>query len=246
MTTEQDYRVAIGAYVLGGLQPDEATELENHLDGCPDCQRELAEFTDTAAQLAMVPPELLVETLSQQPPPWQAPAAHRAQADDLILQRTLREIRAERTGARRRRVLAVAAGLVALVAAPVITAVAVDGGSGGTTVAQPPPASTAPAGEVVQGSDRATGVSGRATLAAAPWGTKLQAMFTGEPRGEKCHLFVVSTSGERQVAANWTVTAAAAAGAGTNVQGSVSIPKADIARLEVRTFAGRQLLTINT
>ena len=175
MTTEQDYRVAIGAYVLGGLQPDEATELESHLDGCPDCQRELAEFTDTAAQLALVPPELLVETLTQ----------------------------------------------------------------------EPPPASVAPAGEVVQGADPTTRVSGRVTLAAAPWGTKLQAKFTGEPRGEKCQLWVVSTAGERQIAANWTVTAAAAAGAGTNLQGSVSIPKADIARLVVRTFAGRPLLAID-
>jgi RNA polymerase sigma-70 factor (ECF subfamily) len=88
-------------------------------------------------------------------------------------------------------------------------------------------------------------VSGTATLVAAPWGTKLQARFTGEPRGEKCRLFVTSTSGERQVAANWIVTEAAAGGAGTNVAGSVSIPKAQIAALQVQTAGGRTLLTIN-
>jgi anti-sigma factor RsiW len=245
MTTEQDYRVAIGAYVLGGLQPEEAAELEGHLDDCPDCQRELAELTDTAAQLALVPPELVAETLAEGlTAPFPAGPAPRGGTDDLILQRTLRDIRAERVAARRRRTLAVAAGLVALVAAPVITAVALGGGTGGTPVAQPP-ASTAPAGTVIQASDSATGVSGVATLVSAPWGTKLQARFTGEPKGETCRLFVVSSSGEREIAANWIVTAVAANGAGTNVQGSVSIPKTGIDYLRVQTATGRTLLTID-
>jgi len=236
MTTEQDYRVAIGAYVLGGLEPQEATELEAHLDSCAECQRELAEFTETAAQLALVPPDLLAEALEDE----QLPTA----ADDLVLQRTLREVRAQRAGGRRRRVLAVAAAAAALVAAPVITAVAVGGGNGGEPVAAPPSATSVP-GRTVQASDAATGVSGVATLSTAPWGTKLQAKFTGEPRGAKCVLSVVSTSGERQVAGNWTVTDAAAGGAGTNIQGSVSIPATDIARLEVATSTGRRLLTID-
>jgi len=240
MTTEQDYRVAIGAYVLGGLEPQEVSELEAHIDTCPECQRELAEFTETAAQLSLVPPELLAEALGDQPvPPDQDPA------DDLVLQRALREIRTERTGARRRRVLTIAAAVVALVAAPVITAVVVGGNGGGQQIAQPP-ASTVLTGSTVQGRDPATGVSGAATLAAASWGTKVQAKFTHEPRGEKCKLVVVSTSGERQIAGNWTVTDTAAAGAGTNVQGSVSVPTTDIARLEVWTAAGQRLLTITT
>jgi anti-sigma factor RsiW len=236
MTTEQDYRVAIGAYVLGGLEPQEAGELEVHLDSCAECQRELAEFTETAGQLSLVPPDLLAEALADQPLP--------ITADDLVLQRTLHEVRAQRTGERRRRVLAVAAAAAALVAAPVITAVAVGGGNGGEPVAAPPAATTVP-GRTVQASDAATGVSGVATLSAAPWGTKLQAKFTGEPRGATCVLSVVSRSGERQVAGNWTVPDAAAAGAGTNISGSLSIPATDIARLEVRTSTGRRLLTID-
>lgn len=235
MTTEQDYRVAIGAYVLGGLEPQEAIELEAHLDSCAECQRELAEFTETAAQLALVPPDLLAEALEDpQVPP----------ADDLVLQRTLHQVRAQRAGARRRRQLAVAAAAAVLVAAPVITAVAVGGGNAGKPVAGPSPATTVP-GRTIQASDAATRVSGVATLSAAPWGTKLQAKFTGEPRGAKCVLSVVSTSGERQVAGNWTVTDAAASGGGTNIQGSVSIPTTDIARLEVATSTGRRLLTID-
>jgi hypothetical protein len=239
MTTEQDYyRISIGAYVLGGLEPQEASDLEAHIATCPECQQELAEFTETAAHLSLVPPELLAEALHAQPAPLDQDPA-----DELVLQRALREIRTERAGARRRRVLAVAAAVAALVAAPVITAVVVGGGDSGQQIAQPP-APTAPASRTVQGRDPATGVSGVATLAAAPWGTKLQAKFTGEPRGAKCRLVVVSTSGERQVAGNWTVTETAAAGAGTNIQGSLSIPTTDIARLEVWTATGEQLLTV--
>lgn len=241
MTTEQDYRVAIGAYVLGGLEPHESSELEAHLDHCPDCQRELAEFTETAAQLALVPTELLVEALEAQLATGADPDA--APADDMVLQRTLRQLRAERAGVRRRRVLAVAAGVAALVAAPVITAAVVGGDGGGQTIAGPP-VSTTPTGRTVQASDSATGVAGVAQLAAAPWGTKLQAKFTGEPRGAKCTLFVVPSSGERQVAGNWTVTDSAASGAGTNIAGSVSIKETDIARLEVETSTGQRLLTI--
>jgi anti-sigma factor RsiW len=237
MTTEQDYRVAIGAYVLGGLEPHEAIELEAHLGGCPDCQQELAEFSDTAAQLALVPRDLLAQALEGHAAP--APAGP---TDDLLLQRTLRQVRAEQTGSRRRRWLAVAAAVCALVAAPVITAVAVSNGDGGQTIASAPTPSVA-AGRTVQASDAATGVSGVATLSSAPWGTKLQAKFTGEPHGATCQLLVISKAGERQVAGTWVVTDAAAT-AGTNIQGSVSIKDTDIARLEVRTTTGQQLLTI--
>jgi anti-sigma factor RsiW len=236
MTTEQDYRVAIGAYVLGGLEPHEVSELEAHLDGCPDCQRELAEFSETAEQLALVPADMVAEALQE--PPVDAGLS----ADDLVLQRALREVRAQRSGARRRRVLAVAAAVVALVAAPLITAIAVGRGDGGEPVAAPS-TPTAPAGRTVQASDPATGVSGVATLAAAPWGTKLQAKFTGEPRGATCVLFVMSAAGKREVAGNWTVTPAGS-GSGTTIQGSVSTPVTDIARLEVQTSGGQRLLTI--
>jgi anti-sigma factor RsiW len=237
---EQDYRVAVAAYALGGLEPQEASELEAHLDTCPDCQRELFEFSETAAQLALVPPELVAEAFGDDAALTHGDVA--ADDGDLVLQRTLRQVRAERTGARRRRVLAIAAALVVLVAAPVITALA-EHGNGTRQAAAPPPTAAAPAGHTVRASDPATGLTGVATLVGAPWGTKLQAKFTGEPRGEKCQLFVVSRTGEREVAANWAVTAAETA-AGTNLQGSVSIPVRDIAELDVQTSTGRHLLTM--
>jgi predicted anti-sigma-YlaC factor YlaD len=48
---------ALGAYVLGALEPDERREVEEHLRGCPACSAELAEFEGLPALLARVRPE---------------------------------------------------------------------------------------------------------------------------------------------------------------------------------------------
>lgn len=48
---------ALGAYVLGALEPDERREVADHLDGCATCSGELAEFEGLPALLARVRPE---------------------------------------------------------------------------------------------------------------------------------------------------------------------------------------------
>ncbi|MFF3935121.1 anti-sigma factor [Streptomyces phaeofaciens] len=51
MTTEQEPHLAIGAYVLHALPPAEEAAFENHLAGCDQCLREVADLLETAAQL---------------------------------------------------------------------------------------------------------------------------------------------------------------------------------------------------
>jgi hypothetical protein len=48
---------ALGAYVLGALSPEERRSFEEHLDGCPLCTAELAEFAGIPALLDRVRPE---------------------------------------------------------------------------------------------------------------------------------------------------------------------------------------------
>jgi anti-sigma factor RsiW len=48
---------ALGAYVLGALEPDERREVADHLRGCASCSAELAEFQGLPALLARVRPE---------------------------------------------------------------------------------------------------------------------------------------------------------------------------------------------
>ncbi len=59
---------AVGAYVADALDDDERTVFELHLAGCESCLREVAEFTETAAELtwlteATPPPSLRASVL---------------------------------------------------------------------------------------------------------------------------------------------------------------------------------------
>jgi len=51
---------ALGAYVLGALEPGERAEFAEHLRGCATCRSELAEFEGLPALLDRVRPEDLV------------------------------------------------------------------------------------------------------------------------------------------------------------------------------------------
>ncbi len=58
-----DPHLDLAAYALDALTPEERTRFEAHLADCPDCQRQLREFSQTAAELsadtAATPPEHL-------------------------------------------------------------------------------------------------------------------------------------------------------------------------------------------
>src|SRR5947209_17092904 len=96
-------RSPLAAYALGALDDAEAREVDAHVAGCPECRAELEELTALEAVLGEVPPEAFLDG-----PP---------EGGDLLLQRTLRTVRAERGRAQRPRRLLVAAGVAALVAA---------------------------------------------------------------------------------------------------------------------------------
>ena len=50
-------RIALGVYVLGAIDPDERAAVDAHLDTCPECRAELAEFMELPGLLALVPSE---------------------------------------------------------------------------------------------------------------------------------------------------------------------------------------------
>jgi anti-sigma factor RsiW len=51
----QEARIALGVYVLGAIDPGERAAVDAHLDTCPECRAELAEFMDLPGLLALVP-----------------------------------------------------------------------------------------------------------------------------------------------------------------------------------------------
>jgi hypothetical protein len=70
--TEQEYRIALGAYVLGALDLDETKDIEVHLHTCAGCQLEYLELAQTLGALGTVSPDVAAAGLTGQPLPLPA------------------------------------------------------------------------------------------------------------------------------------------------------------------------------
>ncbi|WP_254047234.1 zf-HC2 domain-containing protein, partial [Streptomyces aureus] len=118
----------LGPYVLGVLDEAENRRLEAHVNDCAACRQEVSALREMETALGEVPPEAFLDG-----PP---------QGGDLLLQRTLRQMRGERASARNRR-----RGLVGLAAAAALAGVFWAGtatSGAGDPVALPPKKSPDP------------------------------------------------------------------------------------------------------
>ncbi len=170
-------RQALGAYVLGALDPTERAEVEAHLARCAACREELAELAGLPGLLGRLSAEEASAT---------APAPSAALLDRLLV----RMRAARRRQRRRRRVLALTATAVVLVA-----------GAGIGLATHP---GTPPAAALV-GRNPASGATAAIGLRSRPWGTAMTVQLRGVPRGEHCTLLAVARDGHREIAATWTV-----------------------------------------
>lgn len=166
--------VALGAYLLGALDPRERAEVELHLSGCRRCRDEVAELAPLPGLMARI----TVDEAISGPPP----------VDDAMLERLLAAAtRERRTAGVRRRVLAVAA------------AVALVGGSlGGVAVYRAATAQTTHAVDASSGTVRM-----HVEMTAASNGTALTLRLSGVPSEEHCELIAISDTGAREVAGSW-------------------------------------------
>jgi anti-sigma factor RsiW len=227
MSTEHPQRrIALGAYLLGALDPAEHAEVEIHLGDCPDCRTELAALAGLPGQLARISP---AEIEGIDTPGTLEPGMAEQALDRL----------ASRRRTRRRRRLAAAAAAVVLAAgvASAGTALSTTGGS-----ATPPQAHTpalAP-GKTVTGSNPATGVTARITLQPTPAGTSLAIHLHGVPPGHTCRLVAISVAGHHETASTWRIGYTG----GSTIPGATAIPTAQLAALRVITANGTQLITL--
>ena len=223
----------LGAYALGVLDDDEWAAVHSHVEGCPQCRREVADLRDMEAMLGEVPPEAFLEG----PPP----------GGGLLLQRTLRQVRDQGRGRDRRR------RATAAVAAAVIAAVAIGGGvllgrstapAGQRVTALPSaPAASAPAPRLAAATDFATGASMNVEVRPAAGWVRVRATVAGVPAGEQCRLYVLSRGGGRELAGSWLVSESGAS-AGTTVEGSAIVAPDDVSGVQVETYAGNALVTV--
>jgi hypothetical protein len=180
------------------------------------CRREQEELREMADMLGELPPEVLLDG-----PP---------DGGDLLLARTVRQVRGEVTQRRRRRVLAVVAASVIGFAAAI---------GGGVLIGQ----ATTPSVESIQAAgtrvlDGASGpVQMKATVSPATDWVRLAVTVSGVPRGTRCKLVVVRKDGSREPAGSWTVGPRGEAG-GLTVDGSADVPIDEIASVNLEGTNG--------
>jgi predicted anti-sigma-YlaC factor YlaD len=226
----------LGAYVLGTLDPVEQQNIDAHLAGCAQCRAELVELEAVRDMLDEVPPEALL---------------HGPPDADLVLQRTLRQMRTETsTGVRQRRALTVAAAAVALAGA-LAAGVLVGRGTGPgqqTNGALPTPSATTqapvPGTRIGTTYDAQTKVRLTASVVPAVGWVKVNAAVNGIPAGENCRLIVVGRNGAQEVAAGWVVSANGARD-GTNLDGSAAVPPDEVVAIKVVNTSGHTFATLN-
>jgi hypothetical protein len=114
-------------------------------------------------------------------------------------------------------------------------------------VASGPPATT-PQDVVVPGTrsatalDAATGARLTVKVVPAAGWVRVSAAASGIRAGERCHLVVVSKSGQSVEAGSWLVSAAGAA-QGTTLDGAALVAPSDVAAVRVQNSAGQVLVT---
>lgn len=229
--------VLLGPYVLGVLDDTDVRRVEAHMAGCDTCREEVDALREMEEALGEVPPEAFVDG-----PP---------EGGDLLLQRTLRQMRAERTGVRRRR-----RALTGLAAAAVLAGVFWAGTAlpgSGAPVALPPspvPSATAsppvPGTRVASATDASSGARMTVRVTPAAGWVRVHAAVTGLPKGERCTLVVVGRDGSRTTAGSWVVGAGAreGEGKGASLDGSAAVAPADVAAVVVENEAGKRFVTV--
>ncbi|GAA3372043.1 anti-sigma U factor RsuA [Streptomyces sannanensis] len=239
---------AVGAYVLGILDDDEATAFEAHLAGCAVCAAELDELAGVEPMLAM---------LKEFPGPPEQPVRPEPRTAEVLID----EVAARRAQRRRRGMYLVAAAAALIIGGPTVAVVATsdDGGSG--ISAHPGPHPTSPAEdafhehmkEKVQNTDPVTGVTAVIGVENKGWGTHAVLELKNVKGPLKCSLVAVSKNGEEQTVTSWAVpkwgygmedSPVEAARHPLYVHGGAAMNRGDIDHFEVRTFDGRRLVEV--
>lgn len=208
----------LSALVLGLLDPEQAREVARHVEGCAECRREAEGLREMSEMLGDLPPEVFLDG-----PP---------EGGDLLLARTVRQVRSESTTRRRGRLLGVAAAALIAVAAAIGGGILIGRAAGAPTVE-----SIQAAGTRVVDATGSGAVRMRATVAPAAEWVRLAVTVSGVPRGTHCKLIVVRKDGSREIAGSWTVGPRGEEN-GITIDGTADIPIAEVAAVNVEGTDG--------
>lgn len=223
-----------GAYVLGALSPADRREFEQHLPGCADCTRSVAELAGLPGLLGRVDVALLEEPEAAGPVPA------------TLLPALAAEVRRDRR--RRTRVVAglAAAAVAVLAGVTTVTVLQVTGDDPATTTIEAAsgakPRAMVPVGEVP--------VRASVTLEPVTWGTRLGIECTYEtdsveydlPPAVDYTLWVRTRDGHAERVGSWR----SVDGQEMRMSAGTAATLQDLISVEVRTADGRVVLELAT
>ncbi|MGD1053697.1 MAG: zf-HC2 domain-containing protein [Candidatus Dormibacteria bacterium] len=230
-------RIALGAYVLGALRPDESDEIESHLAGCAGCRDELSRLVDLPAVLGRLSRDEALAAAGTGPDAVPAPGLRvgpTAATRPTLLERTLAELGRRRRRQRLRWRVGLATGGAAVIALAAAVGVLV--------VSRPAPAAPVVAAVArLSGVDQSTGVRASAELYSEAWGTSIHLDVSGVTPGDQCELVVMGQDGSQQVAGTWKVGYTG----GVEIDGAAGISPAQVSSLQIVTTSGSELLALH-
>lgn len=250
MTAGAHDAVTLGCYALGVLDAHESLGVEQHLRGCPSCRAQVADFHRIRTALDDVPREAFLHELEDDLP----------KPSDLLLQRTLRQIRQEsvipqqRDAAPRPRASpqvvedlpepqhAKPRRWPGYLAAAAVAAAVAFGGAAVFMQNQAP-------GTSVASTRTGEGTAGTIKLVAeiAPSSQDrylVTANIDGLPTAQKCKLVVVGTDGTKTEAFAWTTTDKQRV-EGSKVRGMVSVSPDKVKSISVENAEGKTFVVAN-
>jgi hypothetical protein len=241
VSAQEHDRSLFGAYTLGVLDPDEVRAIDEHLATCDECRAELDELAEMKEFLGEVPPEAFLDG-----PP---------EDGDLLLQRTLRQVRSEsasidtpqpvpqvKTGRSR--------GLLAAAAVAVIAGASLGGGVLiGQNIGEPSAqVSSTPTGPIAgekhaTATDAGTGTTMAATVIPKAGWVVVHIKADGLPAGAQCELRVVDKAGHSFVAGSWLVSEKLAR-QGSTIDGTALVPITQVKSVDVVTIQGKRMVSV--
>lgn len=221
MNTADRYREWDAAYVIGSLSPAERREYEQHLSGCAECAAAVSSLAGLAGPLAAVSREQAFALLDDGAP-----------ATPGVLPALLEQARRERRRVRwRTAAVAVAAAAVAAVVALAV------------------PWENLGAGDLVAMRQTVESpITAEARLEDGPWGTRIEAVcrYAKKPGGHSkpyaYAMFVTSKDGVEIQVKSWT----AAAGSEVELTALTTLPRDEIATVDIRTAGKRKIVLLTT
>ncbi|HEX3650589.1 MAG TPA: zf-HC2 domain-containing protein [Pseudonocardiaceae bacterium] len=222
---------SLGAYVLDTLDEVEAGEVADHLVGCAECRGQVAGLAEVKAALDDVPSESLLD----------GPPEH----GDLMLQRTLRQVRRERRIGVRTRNLFTSAGVVVAVAVALGGGLALAEANESTSPSAEPPVADVPEqpiASMLHLHGARDGMLLTVTVAPADGWVRVSGWVAGLPVGQKCRLVVVSKAGRTEVAGSWLASREAAT-VGMTLDGAALVSAEQVRSVEVQDFAGHTFVS---